>query len=127
MTAQPSSGGRVLPLRFKTRTTAQTWWAPVWRGLVVDETAKHYRAMRSAVWLYLYLVIHADRASSILYRRIGTIANDMALNPSTVRRWMSLLRKQNYIQTRQTGRALAISIERWKRLRTTGQRSLKNL
>jgi len=105
-----------LPLQFK-RPRSQSWWAPVWRGLVVDETGKHYGAMRSAIWLYLYLVIHADRSEGTLFRKISTIAQDMGCKPATIRRWLAKLSAHNYISRNSTGRALRITVERWKRLR----------
>jgi Helix-turn-helix domain len=85
--------------------------------LVVEQTGKHYRAMRSAVWLYLYLVVHADRQSGELFRRIATIAQDMGLKAPTIGRWMAALRKHSYIRSEKTGRALKITVLRWKRLR----------
>jgi len=108
---------KFLPLQFKKyRPQAHSWWAPIWRGLVVEGTAKHYRAMRSAIWLYFYLIVHADRRTGTLYRRIGTIAHDMGVNPATISRWMAKLASRGYIVRERTGRALQITIERWKRL-----------
>jgi hypothetical protein len=37
------------------------WWASVWKGLVMDAQAKHYRKMKHAVWLYLYLLVSGSR------------------------------------------------------------------
>jgi hypothetical protein len=93
-----------------------SWWAPVWRGLVVNKGGKHYRAMRSAVWLYLYLIVHADRKTGRLFRRTSTIASDMGVRPETIRYWMAMLRQHGYITSKTTGRALDMSVERWKRI-----------
>ena len=91
------------------------WWTPLWRGLVIDETAKHYRAMGgNSVWLYLYLLVFANRQTGALFRRISTIAKDMGLNPRTISRWMHTLKTNGYIETCQTGRSLQISITKWK-------------
>ena len=117
MSNKPGTSSNFLPLRFKKSTLGKdSWWAPIWRGLVVEGTAKHYRAMRSSIWLYFYLIVHADRRSGVLFRRIDTIAQDMGVNPATVRRWMSKLASRGYISRRRTGRSLSITIERWKRL-----------
>jgi hypothetical protein len=105
------------PLQFKKfKPATQSWWAPIWRGLVVEGSAKHYRAMRSAIWLYFYLIVHADRRTGTLYRRIPTIARDMGVNPATISRWMATLASRGYIVRRSTGRALQITIARWKGL-----------
>ncbi len=70
------------------------WWAPVWLGLVADCQAKHYRKMKSAVWLYLYLVLHANRATGVLLRKINTICSDTGLPRDTIIRWLALLRRE---------------------------------
>jgi DNA-binding transcriptional ArsR family regulator len=90
------------------------WWTPVWRGLVVEPTAKHYKAMGSAVWLYLYLLVFANRSTGKLFRRISTIAADIGLSTRTISRWLSILKAGKYIEVRQTGRSLQISITKWK-------------
>jgi hypothetical protein len=90
------------------------WWAPVWRGLFVDPVGKHYRAMGSALWLYGYLIVHANRRNGILYRRVATISNDMQVPGRTVQAWMARLRRHGYIGTKATGRALEISVEKWR-------------
>ena len=90
------------------------WWIHVWRGLVVDKTGKHQKAIRQAIWLYLYLLLAANRKTGILYRRISTITSDTGFNRRSVQRWLSALREKKYIETRSTGRALQISITKWK-------------
>ena len=90
------------------------WWRAVWRGLVVDRDAKHYRAMGSALWLFLYLVIHADRERGTLGRKYKTIAEDMGVRTRTIRAWMSKLRRHDYVSVTSSGRALFIHIHKWK-------------
>lgn len=115
MLKNPPADSNLLPLRFKKNSLPSTsWWAPIWRGLVVEGTAKHYRAMRSSIWLYFYLIVHANRATGTLFRRIDTIAHDMGVNPATIRRWMFQLASRGYISRTRTGRAVRITIERWK-------------
>lgn len=92
----------------------KTWWAPVWRGLVVDPEGKHCRRMKNAVWLFLHLVLHADRRSGRLQRKCRTIAKEMGLPEKTIRRWLKTLKDQGYIETRNTGRCLEIGIKLWK-------------
>lgn len=90
------------------------WWAPVWKGLVVDAEAKHYRRMKSAVWLYLYFILNADRRTGILKRKIQTIESGMGITRDTAIRWLNVLRTEGYVSTVNTGRSLTIQISRWR-------------
>jgi hypothetical protein len=103
---------RFLKPSRNTQTTA--WWGPVWRGLFVDPTGKHYRTIGRALWLYGYLIVHADRRTGTLYRKVATIASDMQVPTRTIQAWLTLLRQRGYIQTKQTGRALVIGIKKWR-------------
>ena len=117
MTQEAPTNSGLLPLQFnKRQPRVQSWWAPVWRGLVVEPTGKHYRAMHTAVWLYLYLIVHADRGTGTLFRRVSTIALEMGVSPTTVRRWLSILVQHGYVARSTTGRSLQLEIKRWKRL-----------
>ncbi|HZS09343.1 MAG TPA: hypothetical protein VFD58_31200 [Blastocatellia bacterium] len=90
------------------------WWGPVWRGLPVEPTGRHYQAMRSSIWLYLYLIVHADRKTGRLYRLMPTIARDMGIRPRTVRYWLSVLRRHGYVTTIKSGRVVQFRIEKWR-------------
>lgn len=90
------------------------WWAPVWTGLVMDSEAKHYRRMKNALWLFLYIVLNANRKSGFLVRKIKTISSDTGINQNTILRWLNILRKQGYITTQNTGRGLLIQIKEWE-------------
>lgn len=94
----------------------KNWWAPVWKGLVADQEAKHYRGMKNALWLFLYLVLHADRRSGKLKRKCRTISQDMGINSKTIHRWLKVLRDKKYVKTRNTGRCLEIEISKWRPL-----------
>lgn len=95
----------------------KTWWAPVWRGLVVDPSGKHYRRMGSALRLHLYFILHADRATGRLRCKLGTVARSTGVPVRTLQRWMACLRREGYITVQKTGRASLVSINRWKTLR----------
>lgn len=86
----------------------------MWRGLVVDSEGKHYRRLKNAVWLFLHLVLHADRRSGRLKRKCKTIAEEMGVPEKTIQRWMKTLKDAGYIDTRNTGRCLEIGIKLWK-------------
>jgi hypothetical protein len=113
--------------RFLTPNSASRpsgWWAPIWRGLFVDPAGKHYRAMGRALWLYGYLIVHANRKTGVLYRRIATISNDMHVSVRTVQTWLLLLKRSDYITTKTNGRALEIRIMKWKLIQKAHQRSI---
>jgi len=86
----------------------------VWRGLVVDKEAKHYYRIHSAVWLYLYLLIHAKRKTGLVFKKYRTIAADMGVNERSVRYWMGRLKRHRYIGLEKTGRTPMIKIQKWK-------------
>jgi hypothetical protein len=90
------------------------WWRAVWRGLVVDAEAKHYRTMGSALWLFIYLVIHANPKSGSLSRKYQTIAGEMGISPRTIRSWLTKLIQHGYVTVTRTGRSQVIHISRWK-------------
>jgi len=93
------------------------WWAPVWRGLVVDPEAKHYRRMKNGLWLFLYLILHADRKTGKLRRKYRTIAREMGISTGTLRKWLKTLRDQGFVQTEANGRCLRIEVNLWKTVR----------
>ena len=76
----------------------------------------HYRTMRSAIWLYLYLLLNANRKTGVLYRKIETVSSSMGASRATVSRWLNVLRNAGYIETVNTGRSLTIQVKRWKAL-----------
>ena len=100
-------------------TLQKDWWAPVWKGLVADESGKHLHRMRQSVWLFLYLVAYADRRSGALNHRIATIAKKTGASERSVRRWMNNLKKNGYISIAHTGRGHSIRILRWKTLHSS--------
>jgi hypothetical protein len=90
------------------------WWAPVWTGLVLDSQGRHYRQMKTALWLYLYFLLNADRRTGCLKRKIKTICADTGISSGTVARWLSVLKKGGYIAVQSTGRCLEIQIAKWR-------------
>lgn len=110
----PSKANLQTHISTSPKSSRQQWWAPLWRGLFVDPSGKHYEQMKSAIWLYGYLIVHADRGKGTLYRRLPTIAFDMGVKVRTIRYWLSVLRQGRYVRTTLTGRAVLITIEKWK-------------
>lgn len=109
---------------MKNQQTHKQWWAPVWKGLVMDSEGKHYRTMKSAVWLYLYLLLNANRKTGFLLRKINTVSKDMGVPRDMVLRWLKVLRRGGYVQTLNTGRSLTIQVGRWKALAGVGKTRL---
>src|SRR5688572_30275652 len=66
--------------------SSQTWWIHLWAGLPRDPTAKHYKAMGPAIWLYLFLLISANRRDGVVLRKEETIALQTGISPRTVAR-----------------------------------------
>lgn len=90
------------------------WWTHVWSGLVRDPTGKHYKKLKSSVWLYLYLLLGANWRTGKLFRRVGTISKDMAIPDRTITRWLKILRDGGYIESTTKSRVLQISITKWR-------------
>jgi hypothetical protein len=42
------------------RSQGSQWWARIYRGLVIDSSARHYLQMGPAVWLFLYFLLNAN-------------------------------------------------------------------
>ena len=90
------------------------WWAPVWKGLVLDPQGRHYQTMGNAVWLLLYFFLSADRRTGTLKRKLSTISCAMGVKVRTIRLWLGSLRQGGYIEARTNGRCLVIAIHKWK-------------
>lgn len=97
------------------------WWAPVWKGLVMDKSV-HRKRMGSAVWLFLYLLVNADRKTGSMFRKIKTMTADMGITRDTIMRWLVILREGGYIITTSTGRCLSIQINKWRTPKAGGIR-----
>ena len=72
---------------------------------------KHYRKMRSAIWLFLYLLDNAEQKTGELKRNFDAISTDMGIARSTIQRWLKMLRSSGYVETGNTGRLLTIRIK----------------
>jgi hypothetical protein len=105
--------------------TQKQWWAPVWKGLVMDSQARHCRTMKNAVWLYLYFLLSANRRTGLLKRKIDTVSRDMGIPRDAALRWLRVLRQGGYVETVNTGRSLTIRVTRWKPLAGVGRTQLQ--
>lgn len=107
----------------------KTWWAPVHRGLVVHKNAKHYLRMGNAIWLFLYLLLHADRKTGTLNRKIETITKDTGIPYWTLYHWLQVLRKHNYIKVKKCQYHLHLKIQKYSksRLASSGKSGFSDL
>ena len=92
----------------------QSWWIHLYSGLVRDPEAKHQKRMGNAIWLYLYLLISANRFDGTVLRRMETIAQQTGFGERTVARWLHDLRANGYIESTSNGRSLRILITKWR-------------
>lgn len=97
-------------------TEQKNWWAPVWKGLVMDDRACHFERMGNALWLFLYFLINANRRTGILVRKVRTISVDTGIQRRRIFQWLNILREGDYISTKSSGRCLVITIRKWKPL-----------
>ena len=95
--------------------TRNTWWAPVWCGLVADPEGKHVKRLKAAGWLLLYLILHARRATGVVISRRSTIARRMGVSLRTVQRWLVDLESKGYVEIVAERPVLTVRIQRWKR------------
>ena len=90
------------------KASGPVWWGKIWNDFILDN---HNRAkVGQAVWLYLYLTLHANRQSGRIRRKYITIATDMFVSPKTVQRWMGMLKKSGHVKTTRLVTALDIEI-----------------
>lgn len=89
----------------------------MWRGLVADNEGKHRKAMGSAIWIYLYLLMYMKRTSGLVFRQQSVIAKETGFSIRAVQKHFARLKKANYIATEKIGSSLKIHITNWKTFR----------
>jgi hypothetical protein len=102
------------------------WWARVYRGLVIDSSARHYLQMGPAVWLFLYFLLNANWKTGRLYRRLSTICSDTRINIFAIRRWLRVLQRNGYINACYNGRFWVIAVNKWRPLQLPFARKPKS-
>jgi hypothetical protein len=90
------------------------WWTPLWRGLVADPESKHRKAMGASAWLFLYLLMYANRKTGIVRRSLGVMHSDTGYPIRTIQSHLRKLRLKGYITTKHSGHYLKITIAKWK-------------
>lgn len=87
---------------------------PLRQGLVADAEGKHYRRMRQAIWLYLYLLLAVNHGTGKRLLSPAAIAREMGVSEPTVRSWLGHLRKAGYLTTERQGSLVRVGITKWK-------------
>lgn len=97
------------------------WWVHLWSGLVREPTGKHHKALKQAIWLYLYLLVAANWKHGTSFRRVPTIAAETGFNIRSIHRWLKILRKKGYITTTSNGRYLNFAVTKWRPISRKGK------
>lgn len=100
-----------LPVSHKSNNE---WWSPLRRGLVFEPNARHYSQMKQAVWLYLYFLVNANARKGTLFRKLSTISKDTGIPSRTIRRWLGILKRHQYIEAEYNGSFWQIAITKWR-------------
>jgi len=97
----------------KTNQNKKDWWAPVFRSLI---SYQNYKKIGNAIWLYLYFLVHADRKTGFLFRKLRTISKETNFPLSTIKKWLKVLKDCEYVVTKGNGRYLFIKVNNFKML-----------
>ena len=100
--------------QLKPKSTKNSWWFPLWKGLVVDSNAKHRIGMGPSVWLYLYLLLSVNRKNGSLSKRQKDMANDLGFSVRTIQKHLFRLKKNGYITIEKQVKMPKIQITKWK-------------
>ena len=86
----------------------------MWSGLGIDPDGKHSKQMKTAVWLFLYLIMVADPRTGVVSRSYYEMSRETGRKKKTVKKWMAVLKKKGYVITGRRGEELFIRIRKWK-------------
>lgn len=89
-------------------------WYPQFAGLIKDPEGKHYKKMGMSKWLFDFFCADADRKSGEWIGKIGSIAEQTGMPLWTVKRYMSTLKKEGYIDARRSRNGMVIKIKKFK-------------
>jgi hypothetical protein len=108
---------------MKLTYTNQNPFGPLFQEIVAEPQAKHYRRMRNAVWLYLYLMICANPKTGKLTACVSDIAESMGHSEATISSWLGHLRKWHYVSLEKQKKSLYLKINQWKDIIDVPQRA----
>ncbi|PIR01369.1 MAG: hypothetical protein COV66_01795 [Nitrospinae bacterium CG11_big_fil_rev_8_21_14_0_20_45_15] len=91
---------------------SNTWWTKIRKGLFFDQSGKHHKRMGSAVWLYGYLHVCADKNGVVTHKH-KTISRNMGIPLRSIREMMKTLRLEGYVEVKRRPHHSEISILKW--------------
>jgi len=97
---------------YKTKNVS----GPVLQEIVANTQGKHYRRLKNALWIYLYLIIFANPKNGKLTTGISIIAKATGFQEETIRSWLGVLKKWQYISIEKQGKNFIFKVNRWKKL-----------
>jgi len=97
---------------FKTKNL----FGPVLQEIVADMQGKHYRRLKNALWIYLYLVIYANPKNGKLTSTVTKIAISTGHQEETINSWLGNLKKWHYISIEKHGEELQFKVSQWKKM-----------
>src|SRR5688572_30043350 len=89
---------KTLSQQLKKLAGKNSWWIPLWKGLVVDDEAKHRSAMGTSIWLFLYLLFAVNRKTGFTRKKQKEIADDLKFSLKTVQKHLIRLKQHGYIE-----------------------------
>ena len=104
----------IYKLQLKQKPAKNSWWFPLWKGLIVDENAKHRIRMGTSIWLYLYLLFSVNRKTGITYKKQKDMAIELGFSIRTIQKHLLRLSSNNYIIIEKQSKPQKIQITKWK-------------
>jgi DNA-binding transcriptional ArsR family regulator len=99
---------------FKQKIPKNSWWFPVWKGLIIDSNAKHRINMATSIWLYLYLLLSVNRKNGITSKKQKDMAKDLGYSVRTIQKHLFRLKSNGYITIEEQVKMPKIQITKWK-------------
>ena len=91
-------------------------WYPQFTGLVKDPEGKHYQKMGMAKWLFDFFCAASDRKTGEWAAPLSQIAEQTGIPLWTVKRYMKILKKGDYISVKRHSRGVVVKIAKYKTL-----------
>jgi len=98
-----------------------TWYRTIKADLFTNP--EYRKKLGSAIWLYGYLIMNADRLTGKKNHRVKDMVANLRSNGKQVQRWLRKLENKGKIKTRRLSSGYHIAIENWSDvIHLTGQK-----
>ncbi|MCA9730926.1 MAG: hypothetical protein H6696_14265 [Deferribacteres bacterium] len=84
----------------------------------------HFQQMRMALWLYLYLNVHANKNTGKLVVAADVIAEKFNVAEQVIRNWIAVLKRHQYISVKKQGKELILKISGWMKERESTESNI---